>query len=127
MYPRLAVHGCVVVAQHGEVAPRADKIAAAVRIRTVTNRISKTNEAIDLLPFRRFDARRERLQVGVDIRQDCGAHRRRPEYTAVALTSRAPDASLRARWRRLLERRLTPRVREARRSAPDGGRHRTAG
>src|SRR5467141_3403171 len=112
--------GRVVVAQDGEIAAGADQIASGVRIRAVTDRISETNEAVDLLPFRRFDARRQRLQVGVDVRQDGGAHRRRPEYTAVALTSRAPDAPLPTS-------RLTPRVREARRSARDGGRHRTAG
>src|SRR6267378_141234 len=101
-----AGHGGVVVAQHAELAPGADQIAGGVRIRAITYGISETNEAIDLLPFRRFDARRERLQVGVDIRQDGSAHRRRPEYTARALTSRAPDAPLPARWQRLLERQL---------------------
>src|SRR5438132_6869869 len=83
--------GCVVVAEDGEIALRADQVAGGVGVSSVTDRISKANEPIDLLRFRRGDTRRQRLQVGVDIRQNGGAHRRRPEYTESALTSSAPD------------------------------------
>src|SRR5438874_5942054 len=80
----------VVIAENRELAPGADQIAGGVGISAVTDRISQTNESVDLLRLRRRDTRRQRLQVGVDVRQNGGAHRRRPEYTESALTSSAP-------------------------------------
>src|SRR5438309_2743443 len=65
----------VVVAQHGEFAARADEVAGLVRVRAVTDRISETNEAVDLLALRRGDARRESLDVRVHVGEDRGPHR----------------------------------------------------
>src|SRR5207253_9920703 len=98
--------GRVVVAEDGEIALRADQVAGGVGVSAVTNRISKANEPIDLLCLRRGDTRRQRLQVGVDIRQNGGAHRRRPEYTESALTSSAAGPPLSPRWKRLQSRQI---------------------
>src|SRR5437868_4886165 len=98
--------GRAVVAEDGEIALRADQVAGGVGVSAVTNRISKANEPIDLLCLRRGDTRRQRLQVGVDIRQNGGAHRRRPQYTESALTSSAADPPLAPRRKRLQSRQI---------------------
>src|SRR6266478_2424090 len=90
--------GSVVIAEDREVALPADQVAGRVGVSAVTDRISKANEPIDLLCLRRGDTRRQRLQVGVDIRQNGGAHRRRPEYTESVLTSSAAGATLEPWW-----------------------------
>src|SRR5438552_2473610 len=98
--------GRVVVAEDGEITLRADQVAGGVGVSAVTNRISKANEPIDLLCLRRGDTRRQRLQVGVDIRQNGGAHRRRPEYTESVLTSSAAGPPLAPRRKRLQSRQI---------------------
>src|SRR4051812_43115879 len=114
--------GGVVVAEHREVTTGSDQVAGRVRVCPVTYCISKTNEAVDPLSLRCFDTRRQRLQVGVDVRQDGGAHRRRPEYTALGLTSRVADALLPLAGRGT----ITPDQPATRRSGRAGGRRRSA-
>src|SRR5712664_962963 len=67
--------GRVVVPEHGELAAGPDQVAGLVRIRAVTDRISETNEPVDAFALRGGDARRQSLEVGVNVGEDGGPHR----------------------------------------------------
>ena len=78
----------VVVAQHRELALAPDQIAGRVRVRAVADRVAEADEALDSRSLSGFDTGRQRFDVGVDVGEDSGPHRRRTEYTACRATSR---------------------------------------
>src|ERR1700682_4562703 len=82
--------GRVVVPEDGELAPLPHQVARRVGVRAVSHGVAEADEAVHFLRFRFRDARRQGFQVGMDVGQDGGPHRRRPQYTGgVTDSSRA--------------------------------------
>ncbi len=86
--------GEIVVAGEADVGPLRDQCAALVRPRPVADEVAEAPELVRRLRLDRREDRLERVQVRVDVRDDCDAHRQRR-----TLTRREQAPSLRPRRR----------------------------
>ena len=74
-------HGEVVVAREADVGPLRDGGAALVRPRPVADEVAEAPELVRRLLVDRREDRLQRVQVRVDVGDDCDAHRQRRTLT----------------------------------------------
>ena len=74
-------HGEVVVAREADVGPLGDRRAALVRSCSVADEVAEAPELVRRLLVDRREDRLQRVQVRVDVGDDCDAHRQRRTLT----------------------------------------------